>query len=116
MKPKDIIDLLKTAFKEWGEDKASRLGAALSYYTIFSIGPLLVLVIALVGFVYGQNAARDQIVGAIQGVVGPDGARMVEQLIKSASEPRAGTIAAVLGLLALILGAVGIFNQLKDAL
>jgi membrane protein len=116
MKPKDIISLLRDAFKEWGEDKASRLGAALSYYTVFSIGPLLVLVIAIVGFVLGQQAAKGQIVETIRGVVGEDGARLIEQLIKSASEPAAGTIATVIGIITLLLGAAAIFGHLKDSL
>jgi membrane protein len=116
MKPKDIVGLLQKSFKEWGEDKVSRLGAALAYYTVFSIGPLLVLIIAVAGLVFGQEAASGQIVGTISGVLGPDGAKMVEQLIKSASAPGAGVIATAVGAITLLLGAAGIFSQLKDAL
>jgi membrane protein len=111
-----LFGLLKDAFKEWSEDKASRLGAALAYYTIFSIGPLLVVVIAIAGEVFGDEAARGQIKSTIQGVVGPSGADMIEGMIKSANQPGVGSIAAVIGTVTLLLGAAGLFGQLKDAL
>lgn len=113
---KDIFGLLKDAFKDWGEDKATRLGAALAYYTIFSIGPLLVVAIAVAGFVFGEEAASGQIVGTIGGVVGESGATMIQEMVKSASKPGAGIIATVIGLATLLLGASGLFGQLKDAL
>ena len=111
-----LFGLLKQAFKDWGEDKASRLGAALAYYTIFSIGPLLVVVIAIAGFVFGEEAASGQIVGTIEGVVGESGALMIEEMVKSANKPGASTIAAIIGFVTLLLGAAGLFGQLKDAL
>ena len=116
MSAKAFLDLLKGAFKSWTEDKASRLGAALAYYTIFSIGPLLVVIIAIAGFVFGQSASQGQIVGSIKSVVGDDGARMIQAMVKSASNPTAGIIATVIGGVTLLLGAAGIFGQLKDAL
>ena len=116
MGPGGLLGLLKQAFKDWGEDKASRLGAALAYYTIFSIGPLLVVVIAIAGFVFGAEAASGQIVGTIGGVVGESGATMIQEMVKSANKPGAGTIASVIGLVTLLLGAAGLFGQLKDAL
>jgi len=116
MGTKGLFGLLKDSFKEWGEDKASRLGAALAYYTIFSIGPLLVVVIAIAGFVFGEEAASGQIVDTIGGVVGESGATMIQEMVKSANKPGAGTIAGVIGLLTLLLGAAGLFGQLKDAL
>jgi len=111
-----LLGLLKEAFKDWGEDKASRLWAALAYYTIFSIGPLLVVVIAIAGFVFGDEAASGQIVGTIGGVVGESGALMVEEMVKSANKPGAGIIASTIGFATLLLGAAGLFGQLKDAL
>ena len=111
-----LLGLLKEAFKDWGEDKASRLGAALAYYTIFSIGPLLVVVIAIAGFVFGDEAASGQIVGTIGGVVGENGASMIQEMVKSANKPGAGTIASIIGFATLLLGAAGLFGQLKDAL
>jgi membrane protein len=116
MKPKGTLSLLREAWKEWNRDKAERLGAALAYYTIFSIGPVLVLVIAIVGFVLGEAAARGQIVERIEEAVGPEGAVLIEGMVKAASNPGAGTFAAIFGIVGLILGVIGIFAQLKGAL
>jgi len=116
MKPKSIFGLLKDTFKEWREDKASRLGAALAYYAIFSIGPLILVAVAVAGFVFGEEAAQGQIVGSIQGVVGEDGAQIIQGMVQSASKPGAGIIASALGIVTLLLGASGIFGQLQDAL
>ncbi|MDX1991087.1 MAG: YihY/virulence factor BrkB family protein [bacterium] len=113
---KRIIDLLKETFKEWSEDKATRLAAALAYYTVFSIAPFLIVVIAVVGLVFGQEAVRGEIVGQLQGLIGQEGAQMIESLIQSAYKPGAGIIATVVGLVTLLLGAAGVFGQLQDAL
>ena len=84
MKFGDILDLAKQTFKEWGEDKASRLGASLAYYTIFSIGPLLLITIAIASFVFSN--AKDQIVGTISGVVGSAGGEVITQTIDNANK------------------------------
>src|SRR5512133_1969325 len=116
-RPRGILGVIRETFRSWSEDKAPRLAAALSYYTIFSIAPLLVLVIAITGFVIGNNTViRDQILGQVQGVVGPQGATMVDTLINNTNRPREGIIASVIGVIALFFGATGVFNQLKDAL
>src|SRR6478672_11778118 len=87
---KDIFNLLKETFKEWSDDKAARLGAALAYYTIFSIGPLILLSVAIAGAVFGQQAAEGQIMGAIQGVTGAAGAQVIQDALKNAAKPGAG--------------------------
>jgi membrane protein len=116
-RPKGIFGVIRETFKSWSEDKAPRLAAALSYYTIFSIAPLLVLVIAITGFVNGNNTTiRDQILAQVQSLMGAQGAQMVNTLITNASRPREGIIASVIGVITLIFGATGVFNQLKDAL
>ncbi|HLZ08499.1 MAG TPA: YhjD/YihY/BrkB family envelope integrity protein, partial [Chloroflexota bacterium] len=69
MHVKDIFPLVKDTYREWSEDKASRLGASVSYYTIFSLAPLLIVVIAVAGLVFGQKAVQGEIVGQIQGSV-----------------------------------------------
>lgn len=116
MKLQDIFGLLKETFNEWNEDKASRLAAALAYYTIFSLAPLLVIVIAIAGAVFGEEAARNQIVGQIQGLVGQQGAEAVQAMILNASKPGSGLIASIVGVVALLFGASGLFGQLQDAL
>src|SRR5579859_4033991 len=93
-----IFTLVKDTFKEWSEDKASRLGAAVAYYTVFSLAPLLVVIIAVAGLVFGQKAVQGQVVGQIQGLVGHDGAQMVQTMVANASHPASGIVASVIGL------------------
>ncbi|MDZ8053373.1 MAG: YihY/virulence factor BrkB family protein [Aulosira sp. ZfuVER01] len=111
-----IWKLFQETFKEWSEDKASRLAAALAYYTIFSIAPLLIIVIAIVGAVFGEEAARGEIVRQIQGLVGRQGAEFIETAIQNANQPETGTIASIISIFVLLLGATGLFNELQDAL
>jgi membrane protein len=116
MKLKDLWGLLKETYQEWSEDKAPRLAAALSYYTIFSLAPLLVIVIAIAGLVFGQAAAQNRINVQIEGLIGQPGASAIQAMIASASNPRAGIIATVIGIVTLLLGAAGLFGQLQDSL
>jgi membrane protein len=113
---KKIFNLLKTTLQEFNEDKAPRLAAALSYYTIFSLAPLLVVVIAIAGLAFGQEAAQGQVYRQLNEVVGAEGARTIQDLIENARNPSTGIIATVIGLVTLILGAAGAFVQLRDAL
>jgi len=116
MKPKALLDLLKQTVSEFGEDKAPQLAAALSYYTIFSIAPLLVIVIAIAGLVFGQDAAQNKIVDQITGVVGADAANLIQTMIQNANKPGAGTIATIIGGVTLLAGAAGVYGQLKNSL
>ncbi|WP_341531022.1 YihY/virulence factor BrkB family protein [Nostoc sp. UHCC 0302] len=111
-----ILELFQETFKEWSEDKASRLAAALAYYTIFSIAPLLIIVIAIAGAVFGEEAARGQIVQQIQGLVGRDGAELIQTAITNANKPQTGAIASLISLALLLLGATGLFTELQDSL
>lgn len=108
--------LFKQTFTEFGQDKVPRLGAALAYYTIFSMAPLLLIAIAITGLVFGKEAAQGQIFGQLRGVLGPQSAEMVQSMVANAAKPKTGTIATILGVFTLILGASGVFGQLKDAL
>lgn len=116
MRIKTIISLLRETFTEWNEDKASRLAAALAYYTVFSLAPMLIIAIAIAGAAFGQEAARGEIVAQIQGLVGTDGAKFIETAIESASKPKAGTIASLISIAVLLFGASGLFAQLQDSL
>ena len=113
---KEIGGLAKETFSSWSEDKAPRMGAALSYYTMFSLAPLLVVVIAVAGLVFGRDAAQGRIVEQMGGLLGQEGAKLLETMIAKASEPRAGIIATVLGLATLLLGATGVLMELHDDL
>jgi len=108
--------LFKQAFTEFGEDKAQRLGAALAYYTIFSLAPLLLIAIAIAGMVFGREAAQGQIFGQLHGVLGPQAAQAVQEMVKGAAKPKTGTWATVIGVVTLLFGAAGVFGQLKDAM
>ncbi|MDY6782051.1 MAG: YihY/virulence factor BrkB family protein [Cyanobacteriota bacterium] len=116
MKIKVLGELFKETFREWQEDKTARLAAALAYYTVFSLAPLLIIAIAIAGSIFGEEAARGEIVGQIQGLVGSEGAQVIEAAIENASRPDASSIASILSIIALLFGASGVFAQLQDAL
>lgn len=113
---KRYVNLFRQAFTEFGDDKAQRLGAALAFYTIFSLAPLLLIAIAIAGMVFGREAAQGQIFGELRGVFGPQAAAGVQEMVKSAAKPKSGTIATVVGIVTLLFGAAGVFGQLKEAL
>jgi len=113
---KRYFNLFKQAFAEFGQDKVPRLGAALAYYTIFSIAPLLLIAIAIAGFVLGREAVQGELFGQLRGVLGSSAAGAVQEMVKNAAKPKTGIIATITGVLTLILGASGVFGQLKDAL
>lgn len=108
--------LVKDTASEWLEDKAPRLGAALAYYTIFSLAPLLVIVIAIAGLVFGREAVQGHIAQQLQNLIGEQGARTLETMVANASKPGEGTLASILGIVMLLFGAMGLFGQLQDAL
>lgn len=111
-----MFDLLKEAVAEWKADKASVLAAALSFYTMISLAPLLVLATAVAGLFYGQEAVSGRLSMEIAGLVGFDAANFVEDMVKSASKPTQGVVATVMGLVMLLFGASGVFGALQDAL
>jgi membrane protein len=108
--------LLKDTFQKWSTDKAPRLGAALSYYTVFSLVPLLVLTIAIAGLVFGKEAAQQAMMGQIESLVGPQSAAAIQQMLEIAQKPSSGALASLIAIGTLLLGASGVFAQLQDAL
>ncbi|MBC7815657.1 MAG: YihY/virulence factor BrkB family protein [Planctomycetaceae bacterium] len=113
---KTIYELLRQTMTEWSEDKVPRLGAALAFYSVFAIAPLLLIVIAIAGFVFGRDAAQRQIVGQIAGVVGQESGQAIDKILEQASQPASGTFAIVSGVVVLLFGASGVFAQLQDSL
>ena len=111
-----FFDLGKKAVLAWVDDLAPSMGAAISYYTIFSLAPLLVIVIAIAGAIFGREAVQGEIVVQLQGLIGRDGALAVQGLIKSASEPSKGIAAGLLSIVVLIVGATTVFAELQSAL
>lgn len=111
-----MLSLLRKTFNDFQEDKVSRLAAALAYYTVFSLAPLLIVVIAIAGLAFGREAAQGEIVRQIQGLVGHDAAKLIEGIIESARKPATGLFAGGVGVLTLLLGAMAVFGELQDAL
>lgn len=108
--------LLSATFTKWTEDHAQSLGAALAFYTVFSLAPLLLLVIAIAGLMFGQEAAEDQIIGQIQSFVGEESAKVIQGMLENVRKPTTGLIATCLAFVTLLFGATGVFVQLQDAL
>jgi membrane protein len=109
-------NLLKQAFAEWSANNGPRLGAALAYYSVFSIAPLLIIAIAVASLVFGQEAAQKNIVSEIEGTVGSPVAKAIQEMLAANNDVQSGTGATILGLALLLVGAAGVFGQLKDAL
>lgn len=107
---------LKQTFSRWNEDKALRLSAALAYYSVFSIAPLLVIVMGIAGLMLGHEAVTGQLQAGIKSYVGEQAAISVQAMVESASKPAHGIVATLVGFLTLLLGASGVFGELKDAL
>src|SRR6185436_16925323 len=112
------LSLLKESFKEWQDDEALQLGAALAYYTIFSIAPLLLIVIAVAGMVWGRDAVQGRIVQQIDQLVGRQGAEAIQTMIANAAQQGQGSgiLATVVAALTALFGATGVFAQLQSAL
>jgi membrane protein len=107
---------LREVVTHWNRHGASAQSAALAFYTIFSLAPVLVVVIAVAGAVFGAEAVRGQIFDEFSGLMGPDAARLVQEVLKSAARPASGRIATGVGVVTLLFGASAVFVQLQDAL
>ena len=116
MDPRQAWRLARRAVGAWTQDYAPSMGAALSYYALFSIAPLLLIVIGVAGFFFGDQAARGEIFGQIAGMVGAEGAHAVESLVASARKPESGLLAMLIGTVLLITGASTVFGELQNAL
>jgi membrane protein len=112
-----VLDLLQSTAKEWSRDKCPQLGAALAYYTIFSLAPLVLVLLGVFGLIYGSNEqARQKILDQLSYLVDPSGVKVFQDIANSAAEPKAGILATAIGILIALFGASGIFGQLQDAL
>lgn len=117
MHAKSIFSLLKEAFTEWREDEALQLGAALAYYTIFSLAPMLLIVITVAGLVFGREAVQGQLDNQIQGMVGAQGADAIQGMVANAGRHKDGGMwATVIAFVTILFGATGVFTQLQTSL
>ncbi len=108
--------VLKEAAKAFSEDNAVKLSAALSYYTIFAIGPLLVIVLSLSGIFLGEAAVEGKLYGQIRGLIGSDAAKQVQEIIQNIQKTNNSTIGAIIGGIVLVIGATGIFAEIQDSI
>jgi len=116
LRPSVLWAVLKQAGREWVEDDTATLGAALAYYMIFSLAPVLVIAIAVAGIAFGEQAVQGEVAEEIGGLLGEAGARQVETMIRGAYRPGRGGIAALLAAALLLVGATAVFGQLRRAL
>jgi membrane protein len=108
--------LLKQVFNAWLEDDVPSMGAALAYYTLFSLAPLLLIVISVAGLVFGQDAARGEIALQLRSLMGEPGADAIQALLVSVGKPSESGWATLLGVLLLLIGATTVFGELQTAL
>jgi membrane protein len=111
-----LWDIVKEAVDNWSSHKDSRQGAALAYYSVFSIGPLVVIAIAIAGFVFGHDAVSGQVALSLKEMLGDTGAKAIEAMLIDAGRPKVGVLATFLGTGTLVFAAMGVVVQLKDAL
>jgi membrane protein len=116
MNIKDFLSITKTAFAAWNRHEAPRLGAALAFYTILSLSPLVIIVLALAGLIFSRSTAQAHLLGQVQGMIGPEGGRAVQSMLANVQRPAAGILGTSVGLLSLLFGASGVFTELRSAL
>lgn len=114
--PGALWTMVKESFAAWSDDFASSMGAAIAYYTAFSIAPLIIIVIAIAGFFFGRDAASGYLYEQLAGILGSDGAKAIEGMVQSASDTGEGILASVIGIVLLAVGATTVFAELQNDL
>lgn len=113
---KGIWKVLKQCFNGFADDKVLKLSAALAYYTVFSIGPMIILIIYLAGSIYGREAVEGTVFDQIKGLVGADAALQIQSMIKNAALNKNGGVALTIGIVTLIMGATGVFGEIQESI
>ncbi len=116
MKIRTLFGLLVEAARSFGQDRASSMGAALAYYTMLSVAPTVLIVVSVVGLVFGEEAARNEVVEQLRQLMGDNGANAVENLLERLNRPASGALGMVGGLAAMIIGATTVFSELQASL
>jgi membrane protein len=115
-KIRTALQILKHTAYAFNEDNAFKLSASLSYYTVFALGPLLIIVLSLAGMIYGKEAARGQLYKDLEGLVEPEVALQIQQIIANAMHTHATTIGAIIGFIILFIGATGVFTEIQGSI
>jgi len=113
---RQVVHVMRCAVTEWMEHRAASKGAALAFYSLFSLAPILVLVIAIAGFFYGHEAAQGQLLDELRGLVGPQGAETIQAILAGARNKESGMFATIVASVLLVVGATSAFSELKDSL
>lgn len=116
MSAKTIVSLIKETVSDWMDDKAMRLAAALAFYMLLSLAPLLIIAVSVAGLAFGDEAARGELTGQLQAVVGADGAEAVRNILANAKSTSSGVIGTIVGVVLLLFGASGVFGELQGAM
>lgn len=116
MRARKVFNLFKSAGNGFIDDNAFKLAASLSYYTVFALGPLLIIVISLAGFFFGREAAEGRIYDQINGLVGSEAALQIQEIIKNIQQSESSTTGAIIGSIILLIGATGVFTEMQDSI
>ncbi len=116
MRGKQLVSLLKETYTKWSDHNASRLGASVAFYTLLSLAPLLVLMVAITSLVFNQQQAQNALIDQARQMMGPRGAETVHLLLQHKPAESSGIIASVIAFITLLFGASGVFNELRQAL
>ncbi|HUF38694.1 MAG TPA: YihY/virulence factor BrkB family protein [Anaerolineales bacterium] len=111
-----FLELLKQTYREWQDDRAVRLAAALAYYTVFSLAPLLVIVIGVSSLVWDRQVVETHTLNQVESLLGPQAGELIGEMIATPNDEEAGVAATVIGTAALVLGALGVFSELSTSL
>ncbi|MEO8875441.1 MAG: YhjD/YihY/BrkB family envelope integrity protein, partial [Polyangiaceae bacterium] len=114
--PKSVVALVKRTFNQWLDDNCQRLGASLAFYTVWSVGPVFLVVVSIAGIVFGREAAQARLTAVLQQMVGPEGAASVNETIVHANSSGHTLLANILGIILLLVSASGVFAELKSSL
>ena len=112
----DIWQLISKSFQAWSDDNAAQLAAAIAYFTIFSLPPLLIIAISITGYFFDKDSSQTQLIAQIGGVIGPQTAVFIKSLLENSTQTANGPIASIIGIIVLMAGASGIFYQMQYAL
>ncbi|MBA2539277.1 MAG: YihY/virulence factor BrkB family protein [Deltaproteobacteria bacterium] len=115
-RPTLIFTMLKETVSDWVDDKAARLAAALAFYTLLSLAPLLIIAVSVAGLVFGEEAARGEVATQLQGLLGAQAAEAIQSVLANAKSPASGIVGTIVGVAVLLFGASGVFGELQGAL
>lgn len=116
MHVKQVLPIMKETFSDWNDHSAPRWGAALAFYTILSLSPLITLLLGIVGLIFDQSTAQAHILGEVQSMIGPEAGKAIQDVMTNAHKHSAGVVATAISVLTLLFGASGVFGELRSAL